>query len=533
MSFHKILNLLKVQRDAEDVAHDGVYLNKDTRPLPPSRRTYGPWSFIGLWMVTGSFNIGGYTTGSSILSLGLNVWQAMLVVIIGHCLVALVCLGTGMPGAEWHIGFPILQRSTWGIRGSIFTLCLRILLSFVWCSVQLWWGGKCVKTFIGAIWPSFYRVNHPLADHKFFIVCSIAMIACVFALLGWAVNAAHGPGALVHNTSELVGVIPAKGSALGWAFVYGISSMLGGIAVHLFNQSDYTRFARRPKDQILSQALIVPLGTILNALIGIIVTSCAAQLYPTEGLLWQPYDLFTAIQNASGNSSRTRAAIAFASIAFILAQLGIAVVENALSGGIDLAGLLPRWFTLRRGGYFTIALAFVFQPWQLLNGASKFLTVIGTFSTFLSPMIAIMIADYFLVRHRKLSLTNLFTNSPHSIYWFNHGFHIRTFICWLIGVLPFTPGLAASVRVEDLHGWTKLYNMGFILGFVITFVLYYGSNLIFPIPYATIVDEEDVFGTFTERTDSQHEISFVGPDAEKNGQDEEDVKDVKDVQTTV
>ena len=50
-----------------------------------------------VWMVTGSFNIGGYTTGSSILSLGLNVWQAMLVVIIGHSLVACVCLGTGMP----------------------------------------------------------------------------------------------------------------------------------------------------------------------------------------------------------------------------------------------------------------------------------------------------------------------------------------------------------------------------------------------------------------------------------------------------
>lgn len=87
------------------------------------------------------------------------------------------------------------------------------------------------------------------------------------------------------------------------------------------NQSDYTRFARRPRDQIISQIAIVPMGTIINALIGIIVTSWAAQLYPDEGLLWQPYDLFKVIQKASGNSSRARAAIAFASIAFIMAQL--------------------------------------------------------------------------------------------------------------------------------------------------------------------------------------------------------------------
>ena len=104
------------------------------------------------------------------------------------------------------------------------TLCLRIMLSFVWCSVQLWWGGAVVKTFIGALWPSFYNVDYPLAggtmeasdfigfiifavicvpvvwvppercrsilrvravltpDHKFFMTASVAIIVCVFAM---------------------------------------------------------------------------------------------------------------------------------------------------------------------------------------------------------------------------------------------------------------------------------------------------------------------------------------------------------------
>lgn len=63
---------IEVQRDTDtDV---DIYVNKDTRPLPPSRRTYGPWEFVGLWMVTGSFNVGGWATGSSVISLGLNVW---------------------------------------------------------------------------------------------------------------------------------------------------------------------------------------------------------------------------------------------------------------------------------------------------------------------------------------------------------------------------------------------------------------------------------------------------------------------------
>ena len=40
---------IEVKRDVDTDVN--AYVNKDTRPLPPSRRTYGPWAFVGLWMV--------------------------------------------------------------------------------------------------------------------------------------------------------------------------------------------------------------------------------------------------------------------------------------------------------------------------------------------------------------------------------------------------------------------------------------------------------------------------------------------------
>ena len=55
-------------------------------------------------------------------------------------------------------------------------------------------------------------------------------------------------------------------------------------------------------------------------------------------------------------------------------------------------------------------------------------------------MIAILIVDYFLLRKRKLSLSNLYTNSDKSVYWYTHGFNFRAIGSWLIGVLPLTPG---------------------------------------------------------------------------------------------
>ncbi|WVQ82887.1 hypothetical protein IAT38_005023 [Cryptococcus sp. DSM 104549] len=524
MNFRALLKKLEVDRHGEEIEVGGQFINQDTIPQPASQRNYGPWSFVGIWMVTGSFNIGGYTTGSSIISLGLNVWQAMIVVIIGHVLNGFICVATGWPGGKYHIGYPVLQRSTWGTRGADFVIALRIVLTFTWIAVQLWWGGQVTKTLIGAIWPSFYNLTKPLANgnmvvsdfvgfliyalicspvvwfrpqkyHLFFMMSSVAMICCVFSMLGWAVATAGGPGALVRDASAVAGVTQAKGSTLGYAFAYGISSMLGGLSVHLLHQSDYTRLARKSGDQIWGQIFIVPMGTILNSLIGIIVTSCAAQLYPEEGLLWEPFELFQVVQADSGNSHKTRAAVAFGSIAFLFGQIGLTVCGNTFSGGIDLAGLFPRYFTIRRGAYLTLCMGFVFQPWTLLNGASKFLTVIGAFSTFLAPMIAILIADFFIIRKGRLSLLHLFTNSDKSIYWAYHGFNIRTFVCWLMGVIPFLPGFASNVEKTGLTGAIRLYKLGFIVGFAIGFTTYIAANLIWPPPTPDLEDDEDFFGT--------------------------------------
>jgi NCS1 family nucleobase:cation symporter-1 len=78
--------------------------------------------------------------------------------------------------------------------------------------------------------------------------------------------------------------------------------------------SDYSRFATKPKDQIISQVVIVPILGIMTTVIGIICTSTAAQFYPDRGLLWEPYALLRAIQEEGGAGGR--AAVFFACTSF-------------------------------------------------------------------------------------------------------------------------------------------------------------------------------------------------------------------------
>ncbi|TEA18474.1 Uracil permease [Colletotrichum sidae] len=525
-----LLRRLQVSRETDVVT--SAYMNRDTRPLPPERRTYGPWQFVGLWVVTGSFNIGGWTTGSSLIALGLNVWQAMLTVVVGHALVGLICVLAGAPGAKWHVGFSILQKSSWGMRGALFPLVQRIMLSFVWYSTQVYWGGQCVRTLLSSVAPSFNSLSAPLAGgtttvadlvgfvvfsllclpliyvrperyHVPFAVAACTVIPTVLVLLVWCVATARGAGPMLSDVSGTAGVEQARGARLGWMLALGVCTNIGGISTHIFSQSDFTRFARRPRDQVASQLVFVPANTVVVALVGIVCTSCAAQLFPhTRGtLVWEPYRFLDALQAHHADSAGARAAVFFASLAFVLAQLGIAVAENALSNGIDLSALAPRFFTLRRGGYLTAAAAFAVQPWRLMNGAGKFLTVMGGYGVFLGSMTGVMFADYYLVRRRNLKLTHLYEATAASVYWYRHGVNWRAAAAWVSGTWLLLPGFVERVRDPAVErvGWSHLYYLAWPLGCVVAVVTYYGLHRLWPVESPMAVDDADYFGTFGPR----------------------------------
>ncbi|KAK5730195.1 hypothetical protein LTR15_000129 [Elasticomyces elasticus] len=539
----RFVRLVEIRRDGDTDIQS--HITKDTRPLPPSRRTYGPWTFVGLWMVTGSFNVNGWATGSSVISLGLNVWQAILAIIIGNAILGLCCVLFGAPGAKWHIAFPQWMRQIFGIRGYMVPMAVRIFLSFVWIATNCWYGGQCLKVFLLCIWPSFANLKTELANGTMmtsdfvafllfvlsclplmwfsperykipFLIGSTTVATTMVVLLIWAVVRADGGGALLADTSAAAGIPPAKGAKLGWAFVSATVAIIGSSATHMFSQSDYTRYARKPGDQILAQAIMVPLGGIGVATIGILCTSCAYTLYPQlEKLPWNPYNFLNAVRMYEDNQG-ARAGVAFASLAFVMSQWGIVVAANAVVGGIDLAAVWPRWITLRRGGYLTILGAFIMQPWSLLNGASDFLTVVGSFSVFLGPFMGIFFVDYYILRKRTIKLTELYEESPKSLYWYVGGFNWRAVIAWPAGFWFLLPGLAQRATDPGAvwAGWTRLYNLAWFLGFSVAGLTYLLLALISPMRELCAVDDDDYFGTFDDRVLSGKEPSEDGSPTE-------------------
>jgi NCS1 family nucleobase:cation symporter-1 len=44
---------------------------------------------------------------------------------------------------------------------------------------------------------------------------------------------------------------------------------------------------------------------------------------------------------------------------------------------MDLAGLFPKYFNIRRGAYFALILSIAMCPWELLASAGTFISVMG------------------------------------------------------------------------------------------------------------------------------------------------------------
>jgi NCS1 family nucleobase:cation symporter-1 len=204
--------------------------------------------------------------------------------------------------------------------------------------------------------------------------------------------------------------------------IYGIMSTVGAIAAGILNQNDYARFAARSSHAIWGQALAFPVYSIFASVIGILVTAATQNRLGEP--IWNPPSLFVRLVEMN-NSAGTRTAVFFAGLALAISQLGSNLPGNALSGGLDLASVCPKYINLRRGAYIIAILSPAVNPWRLVNTATIFLTVLSGYSVFLAPMTGIMASHYIVVGRSKVNVDDLYTGDSSSIYWYTKGVNWR------------------------------------------------------------------------------------------------------------
>jgi NCS1 family nucleobase:cation symporter-1 len=232
--------------------------------------------------------------------------------------------------------------------------------------------------------------------------------------------------------------------------------MVGFWATVALNIPDFTRYAKSQKAQMLGQSLGLPPAMTLFSFIGVAVTSASAVIFGEQ--IWDPVVLIGRFQQPL---------VAFvALVAILIATLNTNVAANVVSPSNDFANLAPRFISFRTGGIITGVIGLLMMPWKLMASAQSYVYgwLVG-YSALLGPVAGVMIADYYLVRGRRLRIDDLYVRG--GAYEYAGGFNPRAIVALIAGVVLALIGLV----VPPLH-W--LYDHAWFVGFFASGLVYVG-----------------------------------------------------------
>jgi NCS1 family nucleobase:cation symporter-1 len=278
------------------------------------------------------------------------------------------------------------------------------------------------------------------------------LILVGLGLLWWAVSAAGGFGPILSQPSKFA----TTGEFLAF-FVPSLTAMVGYWATLALNIPDFTRFAKGQKEQMLGQALGLPTTMTLYAFIGVVVTSATVLIFGEA--IWDPVALLSKFNNPL---------VAFVALVSLwIATLTTNIAANVVSPANDFANLWPRKIDFARGAIITGVIGIAMMPWKLLSDFSAYIFgwLIG-YSGFLGTIAGVLIADYYIVRKRRLSLYDLYVRG--GVYEYKGGVNPLALVALGGGIAVAFVGLVVpSLRFLYDYAWF----VGFAVAFVLTLVL--------------------------------------------------------------
>ena len=477
---------------------DSKLCNDDLAPVPAAQRRWGALSFASLWISMAAC-IPTYMLASSLISGGMNWWEAVLTIFIANLIVLIPMILNAHAGTLYGIPFPVYCRAAFGTWGANIPALLRALVACGWFGIQSWIGGEAIYkicTVILHLTPApatnwlgitggqflcfllFWSINmwvvwRGIDTIRWLLnIKAPLLIALGLLLLAWAYRTAGGFGPILSQPSQFEPGQPQAGKFFAYFFP-ALTGMIGFWATLSLNIPDFSRYAKSQRDQVLGQALGLPATMALYAFIGVAVTSATTIIFGKT--IWDPVEVLTRFQNP--------AVLVLAMVALCIATLGTNIAANVVSPANDFAHLAPKKISFRTGGFITGIVGVIMMPWKLVADPTGYIfTWLIAYSALLGPIGGILIADYFVWRKRKLNLAALYQTTGE--YQYSHGISWVAIIALITGALPSLPGFLVNIKILAATSvppaLTNLYNYAWFIGFGLAFTVYLALRRIAP-----------------------------------------------------
>lgn len=442
--------------------------------IPESERHGRARDLFAVWAAP-NVNFLAVVVGATLMVMGLSLWEALAVIVIGNVFSIITGIVAGSGPAA---GTPseVITRAMYGITGNRFNVAIAGWLISV-CYLAINWAAATTVA-VGLLG----RVGVPSTGW------TIAISAVVIAAATMVISV-YGHGLIMRLYQPLavllalifavMAIFVVSGAHWGFAPAKPLSGvelvamMAAGVALvasaplSYTNSADFSRYlpsGTRVRDVALWTTLGLVIPGILATFVGSLAASAVDMTSPEAGLekflpsWFAPIFLISVIVGTIANNAMT-----------------------AYSSGLALQAVgikLPRSRTVLLDGTVGVAMTlFALLVWNFLDSVSSALQL-GV--TILAPIMGVYLADM-LWRRNRYDGPALADDSRGSRFWFSGGFHLAGVVAVLVGIgasllcsatLVFVGPVAAAMGGLDLS-----VPVGLIVPFVVYLVLVRSSRL--------------------------------------------------------
>ena len=436
------------QTNARGIANTAL-IEESILPTRAAQRPIGllgyAWIWVGIAVIIATYSLGatGIGGGVGLLSVILTIMAANLA--IGAFMVLTADIGT-----EHGLSFAVYLRAPFGTRGTHLPSLSRGLVAAMWFGVQTYLGAIALngigEYFFGfsnwVVWYAVFAVlqvaNTMLGIKSVEKLAALAAPA-IIAISVWMYYALDG---IAHTKGLNIWTFRAEGQMSLLVLFIANMGFWSTLAIDIPNLTRFVKtptgtrsFIGRNRNIFVAQLIALPATQAMIAGIG------AVSFIATGN--WNPIEVIQA--DAQG-----LALVALLALV-VLAQWSTNNSANLIPAALTFINLAPRAISYRTAVALAGIVGTLCFPWEILSNLFVFL---GYYGAFLSAIGGIMVADYYVIRRRRLNVPELF--NPTGQYVYSGGFNMAGLLSWAIA------GAAAA--------WFSDY--AFIIGFPAGFVLY-------------------------------------------------------------
>ncbi|MCJ8354316.1 NCS1 family nucleobase:cation symporter-1 [Novacetimonas hansenii] len=465
--------------------HDGVgapdthLTNADLAPT--GTRTWGWFDYVLLWM-SNIHSVGGYVTMGSLFAMGLPVVDVFIALIAAIVIVQVLCNLVARPSQISGAPYPVMTRMAFGVHGALVPAFIRGIISVAWYGIQTWLASNAVVVLLLHQWPGLMfwaqADSHGFAGLSALGWGAFIILWIVQALVFWRGmdvirHFVDWAGPVIYivmigldiwllwhagwrNFSfDIPGVTHHAISARIMGMINAIALVVSYFAPIALNFGDFSRYGISMPAIRCGNFWGLPvnfMGFSLLTLVTIVLTQ------PVFGrIILDPVETVAQIDSP--------VAVVVGVLTFVMATAGINIAANFVSAAFDFSNLAPHRISWRCGGMMAAAGAVVMTPWNLYARPELIHLTLDVLATFIGPLIAILLTDYYIVRRSVMDVNALYRRQSNLPYWYHNGINPVAILVMVVAVI-------AGSAVVFMPALKPIHNMSLFIGGGIAAILY-------------------------------------------------------------